>query len=341
MPSVNPWVKALVFRVPGHLEANHAPIDPIQMTKLRSSIAANYFRDWRGKDRYSAETYQREADAMLIGRLGRYRTTYIPWIDAARRLEGLKILEVGCGTGASTLALAEQGARVTAIDIDEGALQVAKDRCSAYGVTAELRLLNASAISTLGTADVVIFNACLEHMTVSERLQSLCDGWKALSTRGLLIILETPNRLWWADTHTSKLPMYHCLPDELAYQYSRFSPRENFREIYRDHTNVDSMTHFLRRGRGMSFHETDLAIGPSLNVLSSLDSYLGWKAKLLRLRLDKSIAAAARRMRTDSACKKLLRRIYPKMHSGWHEEYLHLIIQKENESAPPQHDFSF
>lgn len=328
MQSVKRIAKGLLVPVPGHLTAKHVQIDSKKIAALRSSIADNYYRDWRGKDSYSEATFKRESEAVLIGRLGRYRNTYLPWIDAARRLKGLKILEVGCGTGASTLALAEQGAQVTAIDIDAGALQVAKDRCNTYEVTADIRLLNAAEMVTLGMTDAIMYNACLEHMTVAERLQSLRDGWKMLNPGGLLIIVETPNRLWWSDSHTSRLPMFHSLPDELAYQYTRMSTRENFREIYRDHTNRDSMEHFLRRGRGMSYHETDLAIGPDLHVVSSLNSYQGWRAKLLRLRLDKSVSGTIRRMRTDSACKTLLRRIYPKMHSGWHEEYLHLIIRK-------------
>lgn len=328
MQSAKRIVKDLAFPVPTHLTAKHINIDAQKMKHLRECIEQEYYSGWRDKAHYSKEVFDREADAVLIGRLGRYRNTYLPWIDAARRLKGLRVLEVGCGTGSSTLALAEQGAFVTAIDIDQPSLNVALARREAYGFAADIRNLNAADMKTLGSFDAIIYNAVLEHMTIAERLQSLGDGWQMLKSGGILVIVETPNRLWWSDSHTSKLPMFHSLPDELAYQYAKFSPRENFREIYRDHTDAESMSHFLRRGRGMSFHETDLCIGTNLHVVSSLYSHLGWREDLRRLRLDKSVGGAIRRIRTDRACKTLLRRIYPDMHEGWHEEYLHLILKK-------------
>ena len=165
-------------------------------------------------------------------------------------------MEIGCGTGSSTVALVEQGAMVTGVDIDGGALIVAKERSNAYGLEAEFRLLNSVEIAdTFGANafDFVIFFACLEHMTIAERLISLRDAWGMLPSEGLLVIVDTPNRLWYFDNHTSRLPFFHWLPDELAFQYSRFSSRENFRELYREY-NENSKEHFLRRGRGMSFH---------------------------------------------------------------------------------------
>ena len=49
-------------------------------------------------------------------RLSRDRVAVIPWLDRTRPLRGSRILEVGCGRGASTVALAEQGAELIALD---------------------------------------------------------------------------------------------------------------------------------------------------------------------------------------------------------------------------------
>ena len=56
------------------------------------------------------------------------------------RLEGWRVLDIGCGTGSSTVALAEQGALVTGIDVDAASLRVAHDRCRLYGLEAKLAL---------------------------------------------------------------------------------------------------------------------------------------------------------------------------------------------------------
>jgi 2-polyprenyl-3-methyl-5-hydroxy-6-metoxy-1,4-benzoquinol methylase len=52
--------------------------------------------------------------------MGRYEL--IPWLEHTMPLRGKRILEIGCGTGAATVALAEQGANVAALErmlIDE------------------------------------------------------------------------------------------------------------------------------------------------------------------------------------------------------------------------------
>lgn len=132
---------------------------------------------------------------------------------------------------------------------------------------------------------------------------------------GLLAIIETPNRLWFFDQHTSRLPFYNWLPDDLAFAYSRFSPRENFREQYREAT-PERMEHFLRR-RGVSYHEIDLAIAPTetLDTVSSLASYFGWRR---RLRTPRS----ARRY------KAFLRALRPDLHEGSFDPNLDLILRK-------------
>ena len=153
-------------------------------------------------------------------------------------------------------------------------------------------------------------------MTVSERLLALSQAWDILPVGGMLGVTETPNRLWFYDGHTSLLPFFHWLPDELAFQYSRFSTRENFREIYRERTAV-SYEHFLRRGRGVSFHEFDLAIKPvdSLNIAGSLSAFLEQNG------LRKPSAA-------DVAFMKFLQKQCPAVPAPFFESALDLVIQK-------------
>lgn len=84
-------------------------------------------------------------------RLERFRREVIPWLAGTRDLSGASILEVGCGLGASTLALAEQGAHVTAIDIDEAAVAGAKALVEPLGLDIDLRSHDAAQIGALGS----------------------------------------------------------------------------------------------------------------------------------------------------------------------------------------------
>jgi 2-polyprenyl-3-methyl-5-hydroxy-6-metoxy-1,4-benzoquinol methylase len=175
----------------------------------------------------------------LVGRLNSFRNTVIPWLNDAQPLAGRQVLEVGCGTGSSTVALAEQGARVTAIDIDVGALTVAKERCRVYGLDVTFLEANATEIRTLFSGqhfDLIIFFAVLEHMTHDERMIAMNNGWNMLSKGDLWCVIETSNRLWFYDGDTSFLPFYLWLPDDVAFQYSQFSRRKSICDLSRTAT---------------------------------------------------------------------------------------------------------
>jgi len=220
---------------------------------------------------------EQDLEAHILARLKINRERVIPWLDSIRPLTGSRILEIGCGTGASTLALAEQGAKITAIDVDLPSIRVAYDRCSAYGVEAEFLVANGGELDRLffpHPFDWIIVYATLEHMTYEERIGCLKTAWQMLSPGSFLCIIDTPNRLWYFDDHTSLLPFFHWLPDDLAFDYSRFSTRANFKELYREHT-PEWKAHFLSRGRGVSFHEFELAITPrqELRVAGCMSLY--------------------------------------------------------------------
>jgi S-adenosylmethionine-dependent methyltransferase len=317
---VAPTIKQLLFPIPPHLARNHKQIDPAGLQTIKESIQTHYHSGWRSESRYSRETYEHDLTQHLSGRLKSDRRMIVPWLDQAKPLSGSHILEVGCGTGSSTVALAEQGAKVVGIDIDQDALAVAQVRCGAYGMPSELHAMNATRMAETfrdESFDFIIFFASLEHMTIAERLAGLSDAWRMLPLGMMLVIVETPNRLWYSDGHTSMLPFFHWLPNELAFKYAALSPRENFREIYTVY-DAPSKEHFLRQGRGASFHEFDLAIksAKDLKVVSSLSTFHGLRHKPQRSLLDRRY-------------KAMLRRIYPGIHQGFCDDTLFLIIEKD------------
>lgn len=317
--SVKRLAKQWLLPVPNALRNNQIKPDPAGLAQIEQAIRTHYHQDWRSEAHYSPEKYQEDLQAHLSERLENDRRLIVPWLNKAKPLRGQRILEIGCGTGSSTIALAEQGAQVTGIDIDQGALKVARERAAVYGVSAEFQSINANQlVKTFGknNFDSIIFFASLEHMTLTERLASLRDAWSMLPLGGSLVIIETPNRLWFFDSHTSRLPFFNWLPDKLAFRYSQFSPRENFRELYRQYT-PESSEHFLRRGRGMSFHELEIAIGSvqKLKVVSSISSFLGMRYRLKQSAIDREY-------------KSLLSKIYPDIHHGFFDDHLYLIIEK-------------
>jgi ubiquinone/menaquinone biosynthesis C-methylase UbiE len=247
------------------------------------------------------------------------RLQVLPWIESVIHLHGARVLEIGCGTGSGLVALAERGAQVIGVDLDEGALQVARKRCALHGVIAELHEANATSVGGLfgDTAfHLIIFYASLEHMVHEERIQAIADTWAMLPAGKLWCVVETPNRLWHTDTHTASLPFYHWLPDELAFKYARSSQKTNFRECY-DELTDDRLLHFCRRGRGVSFHELHVALGASdaFEVISYKNEFLGrlgW--------LGKDVFS--------DSYMEFLRKLAPNIHPAFLQENLDVILRK-------------
>lgn len=306
-------------RIPTELRDRFRPVTDVVDQCLREHLAASYHVTWRSPDTYSQDGYSRDVQTHVTGRLTTFRTTSIPWLAEHVTFPGLRVLEIGCGTGSSTLALAEQGASVTGIDVDLGAIEVARRRLQLCGVDADLREGNAANIGTDFSGDrfdLILYFATLEHMTTAERLASLEQAWELLVPGGYLGVIEAPNRLWTSDVHTSQLPFFNWLPDDLAFRYSALSPRENFRELY-GASPRESMEHFLRRGRGVSYHEFEVAIAPidQLEVSQSLAAYL-------RRRTFRVLPREVRKFR------RYLMRQAPHVPEAFFEEFLDLLVRR-------------
>ena len=258
----------------------------------------------------------------LFYRLEMDRYALVPWIDSVLPLKGARILEVGCGTGSGTVALAEQGARVTALDVHAEALRVAEKRCEIHGLDG-IRFVKANAdrltsMYRTGEFDLVLFFAVLEHMTLAERDVALRSAWTLLAEGQYLGVGETPNRLWPYDAHTSRLPFFNWLPDELAFRYTRFSPRLTLRTRFREITD-ESMLRFRREGRGVSFHELDLALGENYRVISDQAAFLAARNPFKLLK---------RLLAHEGARERALNAYARHRHRALFRESLDLLIRK-------------
>ncbi|MBE9174988.1 class I SAM-dependent methyltransferase [Synechocystis salina LEGE 06155] len=255
-------------------------------------------------------------------------------------MKNRKILEIGCGTGSSTVAFAEQGATVFGIDIHQGSINVANDRLELFGLDATLACTNGIDIFNNAIAeefDCIAYIAVLEHMTLQERILSLKQAWKRLPKGGYLIIQETPNRLWYFDDHTSRENFFMWLPDELAILYSPFCTRDRFNSVFNqinylndsdrvlnnfnDVLNDSEKTKLARWGRGVSYHDFVLALNISacdLPVLSSMELFIREITNTTNLYKNTPWRQY----------ENFLYTLNPNIHKGFYLKYLDLIFQK-------------
>ncbi|HLX88977.1 MAG TPA: class I SAM-dependent methyltransferase [Acidimicrobiales bacterium] len=309
--------------VPDELQARHVVFDEASIEQLLVALKEDYFgaqtEEFGDVEEYLAtDTGKADCRDHLVERLDRNRATVIPWLDHLKSLDGSRVLEIGAGDGASTVAMAEQGATVLATDVNERFLRVNAIRCKLAGLTdVRFEAMNSDTLSAhvrRGEYDVIVFFAALEHMTFDERMASLRMAWELLDPGGLLVVIETPNRLWYLDDHTAMTPFFHWLPDDVARRYASYTPRTYYNSGPVD--GVDDVP-FARWGRGVSFHDFVLALGipaPQLPVAGCLHEYLDlprW-----------------RRHTRDGRYLRFIRSLAPEVPNGFFYSYLDIALRR-------------
>ncbi len=317
--------------------------DPYWEAMLRSALSdfATWIPTDRWEDYLASETGRRQISEQLFVRLSQASANFVPWLAEHRDLDGVSVLEIGCGAGSSTAALARAGARVTGIDISDGYLRLNRTRIDALGLSADLHLVPMDWLSSQAEAErhlaalqggrtfeMVVCYALLEHLLPAERLALLgaLRFWLQAVPDACLVIYETPNRLAPYDWHSTHTSFPDILPDELAQAYlaKRLAPDHPWRAKLDLMLTGPGREDWFRGGRGASFHEFDVAFGLE-NLAVVQDGY--------SLRCD-----YIRHFRPDAAYEAALAatlaRLDPPVPRGFCRPTLDVVLQWRGPAAP-------
>ena len=135
-----------------------------------------------------------DPDSAMFGPLHRLNPLRLEWLErAAGGVSGKRIVDVGCGGGILSEALAARGAGVVGIDLGEKALGVAKLHQLESGSTVDYRLVSAEALAAEMPAsfDVVTCMELLEHVPDPAAIVAACG---ALAKPGGMVVVSTINR---------------------------------------------------------------------------------------------------------------------------------------------------
>jgi len=111
---------------------------------------------------------------------------------SARPLEGLRVLDIGCGGGLLSEPVARMGANVLGADASEKNIKIAMTHSAQSGVEVDYRAVTAEALAAQGeTFDIVLNMEVVEHVADVDYFLSTCAS---MVRPGGLMLVSTINR---------------------------------------------------------------------------------------------------------------------------------------------------
>lgn len=278
-------------------------------------LRQTFFAD-RHPSYYESADYQNSMAEILYARAERFEQHLVPWIQDVFSLSGAKVVEIGSGTGASAQALYRHCGSILCYEIEPKSLAAAKVRAEMLGMN-NVRFADGPFLQSceLEHQDVVIMVGVIEHMPLTVVKEVLTTAFRILRPGGVIVITDTPNRLSAFDYHTSWLPFFQWLPDDLKLEYLDRSPRDHFIQDVRA-CSPNEAQRMRDWGVGVSYHEFEIALGTGVHEMIIAD---GWEEKMLPL---------ANIFNDDHWLRDMFDKMELKAHRAFARSWLNLIIQK-------------
>jgi len=135
-----------------------------------------------------------DPESPMFGPLHKMNPLRLEWIERmAEGLDGKRVVDIGCGGGILTEAIAARGGETLGIDLGDKALGVARLHKLESGTTADYRLVSAEALAAEmpGSFDVVTCMEMLEHVPDPAAIVAACAS---LVRPGGIVVVSTINR---------------------------------------------------------------------------------------------------------------------------------------------------
>jgi ubiquinone/menaquinone biosynthesis C-methylase UbiE len=139
----------------------------------------------------SPKDYDRGIQLLTLGRIGRVKRRILrEYVQG-----GMRVLEIGCGTGGLAESMARAGASVVGIDSSPGMLDVARSRIEAAGLTDRATVLQTDATSIGNhfpeqSFDLIVSTLVFSELTTAERRFVLEACGALLKPDGLIVIAD-------------------------------------------------------------------------------------------------------------------------------------------------------
>lgn len=171
----------------------------------------------------------------------------LAYVDESE-FRGKRLLDFGCGSGASTLCIAAMlpETEVVGVELNASNIELARRVLAARKLSNVDFLVSPDPNSLppgIGTFDFVMLSAVYEHLLPEERHQLLPVIWSCMNDGGVLFINQTPYRYFPLEHHSTGLWFINYLPDKLCLFFAR-----NFSRMNREANKSPDWNFHLRGG---------------------------------------------------------------------------------------------
>lgn len=160
-------------------------------------------------DQFLSYTAERMDEEKLAGRFKQLKDRVEGIFAKCANPATVRVLDVGCGVGVQSRLWARDGYQVTAIDYDEGLVEIARQRSEDAGVPAAFAVGSAESIpGDPGSFDVCLAIELLEH--VDDWARCLDEFCRMLAPGGVLVLTTT--NVICPRQNEYRLPLYSWWP---------------------------------------------------------------------------------------------------------------------------------
>lgn len=165
------------------------PVDPLAV-KINNAFYGDLGDLWWDREGQMAGLHE-----MTPVRCAYFEQTFIQVLGMEICQSG-RFIDVGCGGGILTEALARRGYQITGLDISEGALRAARRHAATSGVKVEYRRSSAYHLGIkTESVEGVIASDVFEHL--HDFARAVSEMARVLKLGGVLAF-DTVNRTWWS-----------------------------------------------------------------------------------------------------------------------------------------------